>query len=88
MLRKHVFIKGRVIGIFFRKFIVDNANNLGLKGWVKNSGSGVECAFEGEPGKVEKMIELCWKGPSGAGVDSVDAKDEPFQNEKEFRRLD
>ena len=87
MIRKHVFIKGRVIGIFFRKFVVDNANNLGLKGWVKNSGTGVECVFEGNSEKVEKMLELCKKGPSGAGVDSVDARDEAVQNEKEFRRL-
>lgn len=87
MIRKHTFIKGRVIGVFFRKFIVDNANNLGLKGWVRNSGSGVECVFEGEKEKVERMIVLCGKGPSGAGVDSVDARDEPLQNEKEFRRL-
>ena len=87
MIRKHVFIKGRVIGIFFRKFVVDNANSLGLKGWVKNSGNGVECVFEGDALKVEKMLELCKKGPSGAGVDSVDARDEAVQNEKEFRRL-
>ena len=87
LVRKHVTIKGRVIGIFFRKFIVDNANNLGLKGWVKNAVSGVECVFEGDNLKVERMIELCWKGPSGAGVDSVDARDEAVQNVKEFRRL-
>ena len=86
MIRKHVTIKGRVIGIFFRKFIVDNANNLGLNGWVKNTGTGVECVFEGENERVEKMLGLCWKGPSGAGVDNVDAKDEAVQGEKGFRR--
>ena len=87
MIRKHVLISGNVTGVFFRRFIVEHAGELGLRGWVKNSGDGVECVFEGDNLKVEKMIELCKKCPSGAGVDSVTAKDEPVQNEKEFRRL-
>ena len=36
MKRIHVIIKGKVIGVFFRKFIKENADKLKIKGWVKN----------------------------------------------------
>ena len=85
MIRKHVLISGNVTGVFFRRFIVEHAGELGLKGWVRNLDGKVEAVFEGSRGDVERMIALCWKGSEGARVDAIKVRDEPVQHEKEFR---
>lgn len=87
MIRRHVLISGRVTAVSFRRFVVTRAEQLGLNGWVKNSGENVEAVFEGPRDVVEKMIALSRKGPAGAIVGGVEVKDEPVRNEKGFRRL-
>jgi acylphosphatase len=70
--RAHVFIYGDVIGVGFRSWMLRNARNLGLTGWVKNASSNlVEAVFEGSKEKVEEMIKLCYKGPEVAWVEKV-----------------
>ena len=72
--RSHVVIEGIVQGVFFRASARDVAHSLGLKGWVRNCYDGcVEAVFEGERIKVEKMLEWCGKGPTGAIVRNVKA---------------
>ncbi|MDO8736383.1 MAG: acylphosphatase, partial [Thermoleophilia bacterium] len=36
MKRAHVYISGRVQGVFFRAWVAENAHQLGLAGWVRN----------------------------------------------------
>jgi len=70
--RAHVWITGRVQGVFFRAWVMNNARRLGLKGWVRNLFDGrVEAVFEGQASVVEQMIRLCHEGPSHARVDTV-----------------
>ncbi len=72
-VRAHVFIEGRVQGVFFRANTREEANLLGLTGWVKNCWDGrVEAVFEGERETVEKVISWCKKGPPGALVKNVE----------------
>ena len=74
-VRAHLLIKGRVQGVWFRNNTQQEANNLGLKGWVKNLPDGqVEAVFEGEKNTVDKMIQWCHRGPRFARVDSIDVK--------------
>lgn len=55
--RAHIFVSGRVQGIFFRSSTQKKARELGLTGWVRNLQDGrVEAVFEGEKDKIEKMI--------------------------------
>ena len=69
MQQAHVFISGNVQGVSFRYFIKSNAQQLGLKGWVRNiEDGGVETVFCGEKEKCEQLIELCRKGPMLAQV--------------------
>ncbi|XP_075490267.1 uncharacterized protein LOC142528887 isoform X1 [Primulina tabacum] len=64
-----VMIKGRVQGVFYRNWTIDNANELGLKGWVRNMRDGsVEALFSGNPDKVEEMEQRCRRGPPDAMV--------------------
>ena len=71
--RAHVYVHGRVQGVFFRATTRDKAIALGVKGWVKNClDGGVEAVFEGEEDIVEKIVNWCKKGPEGAVVNHID----------------
>lgn len=75
MVRAHVFVSGRVQGVFFRFETRRLARRLGVAGWVRNRRDGrVEAVFEGEREDVEKMIQFCRRGPSGARVTDVEVK--------------
>ncbi|PIN04602.1 Acylphosphatase [Handroanthus impetiginosus] len=64
-----VVIKGRVQGVCYRNWTVDNAEELGLKGWVRNRRDGsVEALFSGLPEKVEEMQQRCRRSPPAASV--------------------
>jgi acylphosphatase len=66
-------ISGKVQGVFFRATARDVARRLGLSGWVKNLPDGrVEVLCCGEKDKVDRMVEWCRKGPSGAYVTDVE----------------
>ena len=81
-VRAHVFIEGQVQGVFFRANTREEANLLGLTGWVKNCWDGrVEAVFEGEREKVEKVISWCRKGPPGALVENVEINREQATGE-------
>ena len=79
--RVHVFISGRVQGIFFRSFIQRRAMMLELKGWVRNTDDDrVECVFEGTESRIQSMLEHCRQGPPGASVENVEVKKEEPTN--------
>ncbi|EYU38558.1 hypothetical protein ABFS82_12G142900 [Erythranthe guttata] len=64
-----VVVKGRVQGVFYRNWTIENAIELGLKGWVRNRRDGsVEALFSGKPEKVEEMEQRCTRGPPHAMV--------------------
>ena len=61
---------GRVQGVFFRQWSIDQARQLGVAGWVRNRSDGsLEAHLEGEEGAVEQMAERMWRGPERARVD-------------------
>lgn len=71
-IRAHVFISGCVQGVFYRASTKNMAEQLGLKGWVRNTSDGrVEAVFEGEETAVKDMISWCHKGPRSAEVSDV-----------------
>ncbi|MGB9716004.1 MAG: acylphosphatase [Thermodesulfovibrionales bacterium] len=77
--RAHLFIEGRVQGVFYRAFTRDIAHSLGLNGWVRNLRDGrVEAIFEGEKGLIEKAIKECYTGPPGARVTNIEVNWEEF----------
>ncbi len=75
--RIHVFVSGRVQGVFFRSFVRSQANLKNLRGWVRNLPDGrVEIVAEGDSDRIDDFLELVRAGPTGAKVDSVEVKDE------------
>ena len=71
----HVLISGRVQGVGFRAWTVEEAEARGLRGWVRNLRSGsVEALFAGPAYAVDAMLEASRRGPWGAHVTGVDAR--------------
>jgi len=80
--RCHVFVSGRVQGVFFRYYTQERAKSLGLTGWVRNLPDGrVEAVFEGEKEKIERIVEWMKKGPPLAKVEKIDVIWEEFKDE-------
>jgi acylphosphatase len=82
----HVYIKGRVQGVFFRAETQRTAKGLKLTGWVRNMADGrVEAVLEGEHTNIDKMIAWCHIGPPAARVEKVLTEEEPYTGEfKDF----
>ncbi|HSN14814.1 MAG TPA: acylphosphatase [Anaeromyxobacteraceae bacterium] len=73
--RVHLFVSGRVQGVFFRQSTVDEARRLGVSGWVTNLPDGrVEVEAEGERRALEALLAFCRRGPPSARVDLVDVR--------------
>ena len=80
--RAHVHVTGRVQGVFFRDSARQNAERLGLSGWVRNSPDGaVEAVFEGPSEKVREMVRWCEGGPPDASVRDVVADFGPARDD-------
>jgi acylphosphatase len=81
-VRVAVSVSGRVQGVFFRASTVARARELGLTGWVRNCEDGsVAVVAEGGRAEVDKLLEWCRRGPSGAQVERVDVDWQSCQNE-------
>lgn len=83
-----LYVSGTVQGVFFRSFIKENAEKIGVKGFVRNLEDGrVEIFIEGNIDLVKKMIEVCKKGPKHSQITNVELKEERFQDFKAFKVL-
>lgn len=71
---KHLNIQiyGRVQGIFFRTSAKEQADKLGLTGFVQNQpGRSVYLEAEGEKKNLDAFIKWCHKGPVVAQIEKV-----------------
>jgi len=83
--RAHVFVSGKVQGVFYRATTRDRARDAGVDGWVRNLDDGrVEAVFEGDPDAVEALVEWCHTGSPRAAVDGVDVEYGEPQGETGF----
>ena len=83
--RAHVFISGRVQGVYYRANTRDTAREMGVDGWVRNLEDGrVEAVFEGDPAAVESMVEWCHEGSPRADVSDVEVEHHEPQGEDGF----
>src|SRR5205823_3449103 len=75
MERLHALVRGDVQGVGFRYFVQRKAQQLGLRGWVRNNDDGtVELVAEGERAVLEQLKHAVEEGPRMARVDRVDTR--------------
>jgi acylphosphatase len=87
-IRAHVYVSGRVQGVFFRDHTQRWASSLGLKGWVRNLHDGrVEAIVEGDREKIEELIANLKQGPPMANVTNVEISWEDFKGEFDGFRI-
>src|ERR1044072_9025937 len=68
----NLLIKGKVQGVYYRVAAKEQADKLGITGWVKYISDGrVEAMATGNEKQLQKFIEWCRKGPEKAVVSGV-----------------
>ena len=81
-IRAHIFVSGRVQGVFFREKTKKKAEQLRITGWIKNlADSRVEAIFEGKKENVQNMVDWARKGPIWAKIDALNVIWEDYKAE-------
>ncbi|APQ13951.1 acylphosphatase [Pseudomonas oryzihabitans] len=71
-LARHALISGRVQGVYYRESTRQEAQRLGVTGWVRNLADGrVECHLEGSVEALAELESWLWQGPAAAQVTGV-----------------
>ena len=87
--RANILVLGLVQGVFFRASTMEQAQQLGLLGWVKNIPDGsVEILVEGRRHAIEDLLTWCQSGPPLARVSDVIPRWESAQGEFETFRIE
>ena len=77
MIRRRLRITGKVQGVFYRAWFAEQAEALGLAGWVRNRADGsVEAVVEGTAERVEEAIERARRGSPASRVADVQVSDD------------
>jgi acylphosphatase len=78
----HLYISGKVQGVYFRQGMKETAEKNNVKGWVKNlPDRRVEAVLEGESPNVDAVIDWSHFGPPGASVEEVKILNETSKEE-------
>lgn len=81
-----IYVSGTVQGVFFRRFIADKADELNLKGFVRNLDDGrVEVVIEGKDEDAKIMVGICRQGPPHSDVKNVEYEEISHQGFKNFK---
>ena len=82
--RIHIFVIGRVQGIFFRQSTRVIAIKNNVNGWVRNLDDGrVEIVAEGEESNIDALVDWCKTGPANSRVDEFELLEEKSTGEFE-----
>ena len=80
--RVHIFISGKVQGVFFRQALKVIAKKNNVVGWVRNlPDKRVEAILEGDSKSVNLVVEWAKIGPANSHVDNIEINNEEFRNE-------
>jgi acylphosphatase len=74
----HLTITGKVQEVWFRAWTQENAERMGVNGWVRNKSDGsVEAVLSGPENAVDDMVSKCHQGPIAAKVKKVEMEAYP-----------
>ncbi len=81
----HLVVKGRVQGVWFRRFAQEHALSNGVTGWVRNrSDTCVEALLCGDERSVRHVEAWLSRGPELASVIAVEAQLREFEQWEAF----
>lgn len=88
MKHLNITIKGIVQGVHFRASAKAVADQLGIRGIVKNQPDGsVFIEAEGEPVLLDMFLDFCKEGPEYGQVDSIETNEGELKNYRNFEVL-
>lgn len=86
-IAKRLVVRGRVQGVWFRESMRQQAETLGIAGWVRNRADGtVEALVEGPPAAVEAIVRWAHRGPEAADVAGVEQSAAPPEGLTRFEK--
>jgi len=77
----HALVYGRVQGVYFRAYVLQHGQTLGLTGYVRNvrHPEAVEVEAEGHRADLDNLLQRLHQGPPGARVDRVEVEWRPYE---------
>jgi acylphosphatase len=87
-MEKHlnITIKGKVQNVGYRYFAHKRANEIGVKGYVKNLPNGdVYSEAEGTEQDLNTFLDYLHEGPNWARVDEIQLQEAPMDGFEDFR---
>ncbi|SEQ92443.1 acylphosphatase [Microlunatus flavus] len=86
VVRRHVRVTGRVQNVTYRDSTREQAERLGVVGWVRNCPDGsVEAELEGSEAVLDDLLRWMHDGPLLARVDAVEVEVVPPAGDERFR---
>lgn len=83
----HVIVEGLVQGVFFRKFVKENADLLSITGFARNlNDGGVEVTCQGSEPALKKLLEKISIGPKLSRVEKVISRE--IETTEKFRSFE
>jgi len=81
----NITVTGKVQGVFFRASTKAVADQLGVKGYVKNQTDGsVFIEAEGDDFSLNSFVDWCKEGPDKAVVENVEVVETELKNYRNF----
>lgn len=78
----HLYISGKVQGVYFRQGMKEAAEKNNVNGWVRNlPDKRVEAVLEGAESNVEAVMDWSRIGPPGGVVEDLQIKEEKHKGE-------
>jgi acylphosphatase len=88
MVTKKILVKGQVQGVNFRNQAKSLADELLIKGQIRNLPNGeVEIIATAEDGIIQQFIDWCYEGPPHAKVEKVVVEEESLRWFDDFKIL-
>ena len=88
MRHLNIIIKGKVQGVFFRATTKAVADQLGVRGIVRNEPNGdVFIEAEADNATLEMFLDWCHEGPEEAHVTTVETNEGELKNYRNFEVL-